>query len=76
VKLNFSHTNRRVARNLSWGGGAVAGVWGWSPHPPKANGGLVAKLPEAGGLGAKPPSTRGKGVWGRSLQHLTIFQQK
>ena len=59
--------DRHVARNSQWGG-AVLGVWGRSPQPPEANGGLGAKPPTAGGLGAKPPAVGGTGVWGRSPQ--------
>ena len=36
---------RRVARNSQWGEGAVSGVWGRSPQPPEANGGLGAEPP-------------------------------
>ena len=49
------------------GGGAPSrrrpmGVWGRSPQ-----------LPEAGGLGAKPPAAGGTGVWGRSPQRSKIL---
>ena len=66
--------DRRVARNSQWGGlfggsggGAPSrrmpvGVWGRSPQ-----------LPEAGGLGAKPPAAGGTGVWGRSPQRSKIL---
>ena len=52
---------RHVARNSQWGG-AVLGVWGWSPQPPEANGELGEKPPVASGWGSrgKPPST---GSW-------------
>ena len=42
-------------------GGAVLGVWGRSPQPPEANGGLGAKPSAAGGQwgsGDKAPSRR------------------
>ena len=67
--------NRRVARNSQWGGcfgGSGGGapsrrrpmeVWGQSPQPPEAN----------GGLGAKPPAAGGTGVWGRSPQRSKIM---
>ena len=44
-------------------GGAVWGVWGRSPQPPEANGGLGAKPPAAGGwgFGGKTPSRRRHG---------------
>ena len=38
------------------------GVWGQIPQ-----------LPEAGGLGAKPPAARGTGVWGRSPQRSKVL---
>ena len=49
------------------GGGASScrrpmGVWGRSPQ-----------LPEAGGLGAKPPAAGGTGAWGRSPQRSKIL---
>ena len=49
--------SRRVARNPQWGGGCL-GVWGRSPQPLEANGGLGAKPPAAGGwgFGGKTPS--------------------
>ena len=55
-------TVRRVARNSQWG--AVWGVWGRSPQPPEANGGLGANPHplEAGDLGAKPRAAGGTGV--------------
>ena len=53
--------------------GAVLGVWGRSPHPPKANGGLGAKLPAAGGLWGKPPAAGGTEVMGRSPQRSKIL---
>ena len=53
---------RRVARNSQWGG-LFEGVWGRSPQPPEAN----------GGLGAKPPAAGGTGVWGRSPQRSKIL---
>ena len=58
--------------------GAVLGVWGRSPHPPKANGGLGAKLPAAGGLWGKPPAAGGTEVMGRSpsARKFCIFLQK
>ena len=42
-------------------GGAVLGVWEWSPQTPEANGGVGAKPPAAGGwgLGAKSPAGGG-----------------
>ena len=57
--------SRRVARNSQWGG-AVLGVWGRSPQPPEANGGLGAKPPAAGGwgFGGKAPSRRRHGGLG------------
>ena len=39
--MNATKTVRRVARNSQWG--AVLGVWGRSPQPPEANGGLGAQ---------------------------------
>ena len=56
---SYLHTmHRRVARNSQWG--AILGVWGRSPQPPKANGGLVfcPQPPEARGFGGGAPSAR------------------
>jgi len=38
--IDDASVRRRVARNLSWGEGAVAGVRKRSPQWPEANGGL------------------------------------
>ena len=61
-------------------GGAGWGVWGRSPQPLEANGGLGAKPPAAGGwgFGGKAPSRRRHGVWGGapSARKFCIFLQK
>ena len=53
---------RHVARNSQLTG-LFWGVWGRSPQP----------LEAIGGLGAKPPTAGGTGVWGRSPQRLKIL---
>ena len=67
-------SSRRVARNSQWGG-AVWGVWGRNPRRRRPMGvwGLSPQLPEAGGLGAKPPAAGGTGVWGQSPQSSKIL---
>ena len=62
-------------------GGAVLGVWGRSPQPPEANGGLGAKPPAAGGwgFGGKAPSRRRHGGLGAeppALENFAFFLQK
>ena len=62
-------------------GGAVLGVWGRSPQPPEANGGLGAKPPAAGGwgFGGKAPSHRrhgGVGAEPPALENFAFFLQK
>ena len=62
-------------------GGAVLGVWGRSPQPPEANGGLGAKPPAAGGwgFGGKAPSRRrhgGVGAEPPALKNFAFFLQK
>ena len=42
--------NQARSQKLAMGGGAVLGIWGLSPQPPKTDGGLGAKPP---GLEAK-----------------------
>ena len=56
-------------------GGAVWGVWGGVPCRRRSMGvwGRSTQLPEAGGLGAKPPAAGGTGVWGRSPQRSKIL---
>ena len=56
-------------------GGAVWGVWGRSPQPPEANGGLGAKPPAAGGwgFGGKAPSRRKHGGLGAEPPALENF---
>ena len=56
-------------------GGAVWGVWGRSPQPPEANGGLGAKPPAAGGWGfrGKAPSRRRHGGLGGGAIALENF---
>ena len=59
-------------------GGAVLGVWGRSPQPPEANGGLGAKPPaaESWGFGGKAPSRRrhgGLGAKPRALENFAFF---
>ena len=68
VARNEVPVARRVARNSEWG--ADLGVWGQSPQPPEANGGLRVKAPAAGGLefGGKALSRRRHGGLGRSPQ--------
>ena len=72
---------RRVARKFAMGG-AVWGVWGWSPQPPEANGGVGAKPPAAGGWvgvwGQSPQSSEARGCGGEapSAQKFCIFLQK
>ena len=58
-------------------GGAVLGVWGRSPQPPEANGGLGAKPPAAGGwgFGGKAPSRRRHGGV-LALENFAFFLQK
>ena len=65
--------SRRVARNSQWG--AVLGVWGRSPQPPEANGGLGAKPPAAGGwgFGGKAPNRRRHGGLGAEPPALENF---
>ena len=53
---------RRVAKNSQWGD--CFGVWGWSPQPPEANGGMGAKPLAAG---------RQWGVWKKSPQRSKIL---
>ena len=62
-------------------GGADLGVWGRSPQPPEANGGLGAKPPAAGnwGFGGKAPSRRrhgGVGAKPPALKNFAFFLQK
>ena len=62
-------------------GGAVLGVWGRSPQPPEANGGLGASPPAAGGwgFGGKAPSRRrhgGVGAEPPALENFAFFLQK
>ena len=61
-------------------GGLCLGVWGRSPQPPEANGGLGAKPQplEAGGLGAKPRAAEGSGSGdgAPSAQKFCSFLQK
>ena len=68
------HNNQARSQKFAKGG-AVWGVWGRSPQPPEANGGLGAEPPAAGGwgLGAKPPAAGGTGVWGWSPQRSKIL---
>ena len=47
---------RRISRNLKWR--AVTGVWGRTPQPPEA----------IGGLREESPAVEGTEVWGRSPQ--------
>ena len=56
-------------------GGAVWGVWGRSPQPPEANGGLGAKPSAAGGWGSggKAPSRRRHGGLGAEPPALETF---
>ena len=56
-------------------GGAFWGVWGRSPQPPEANGGLGAKPPAAGGwgFGGKAPSRRRHGGLGAEPPALENF---
>ena len=56
-------------------GGAVLGVWGRSPQPPEANGGLGASSPAAGGwgFGGKAPSRRRHGGLGAEPPALENF---
>ena len=63
----------RVARKSLWG--AVLGVWGRSPQPPEANGGLGAKPAAAGGCGSggKTPSRRRHRGVGAEPPALEIF---
>ena len=62
------HSRQTGSQNSQWG--AVLGVWGQSPQPPEANGGLGAKPPAAGGwgFGGKAPSRRRLGIRGQSPQ--------
>ena len=71
---NVTSTSRRVARNSQWGG-AILGVWGRSPQPPEANGGLGAKPPATGGwgFGGKAPSRRRHGGLGAEPPALENF---
>ena len=39
------------SQKFAMGGGLFGGVWGRSPQPPEANGGLGEKPPAAGGWG-------------------------
>ena len=76
-ELYYIGLPRRVARNSQWGG-AVWGVWGRSPQPPEANGGLGAKPPAAGGwgFGGKAPSRRrhgGVGAEPPALENFAFF---
>ena len=63
------------SQEFAMGDGGFLVVWGRSPQPSEANGGLGAKPQslEAGGQGAG-----GTGVWGRSPQRSKIlhFLQK
>ena len=61
--------------------GAVLGVWGRSPQPPEANGGLGAKPSAAGGwgFGGKAPSRwrhGGLGAEPPALKFFAFFLQK
>ena len=56
-------------------GGLFGGSGGGAPSRRRPMGvwGLRPQLPEAGGLGAKPPAAGGTGVWGRSPQRSKIL---
>ena len=80
VLKKYSGIAGRVARNSQWGG-CFWGVWGRSPQPPDASGGLGAKPPAAGGwgFGGKAPSRRrhgGSGGGAPSARKFCIFLQK
>ena len=66
--LSFVVTSMQARSQKFAMGGAVLGVWGRSPQPPEANGGLGAKPPAAGGwgFGAKPPAAGGWGFGGKA----------
>ena len=69
-----SSASRRVARNSQWGG-LFGGSGGFAPSRRRPMGvwGRSPQLPEAGGLGAKPPAAGGTGVWGQSPQCSKIL---
>ena len=56
-------------------GGLFGGSGGGAPNRRRPMGvwGRSSQLPEAGGLGAKPPAAGGTGVWGRSPQRSKIL---
>ena len=70
----YPSVTRRVARNSQWGG-LFGGSGGEAPSRRRPMGVWVRspQLPEAGGLGAKPPVAGGTGVWGRSPQRSKIL---
>ena len=76
VSILISHIVYMQARSQKFAmGGAVWGVWGRSPQPPEANGGLGAKPPAAGGwgFGGKAPSRRRHGGLGAEPPALENF---
>ena len=63
------------ARSQKFAMGAVWGVWGRSPQPLEANGGMGAKPPASGGwgFGGKAPSRRRHGGLGAEPPALENF---
>ena len=63
------------SQKFAMGGGCLGGSGGGAPsrRMPVGVWGRSPQLPEAGGLGAKPPAAGGTGVWGRSPQRSKIL---
>ena len=81
IRVNGKNRNMQARSQKFAMGGAVVGVWGRSPQPPEANGGLGAKPPAAGDLGfeGKAPSRRRHGgleAEPPALENLAFFFAK